>query len=92
MANPDTPGKDTSEWTVFKWVALICAALASGLGIVAASGAIADPTVLAILSGAAAVLAAIGGAGGKAYIDGRSAVKVAKVVAAEGAAADPTDG
>jgi len=83
MADPNTPGKDTSEWTAFKWVAMICAALAVGLGVVATSGAITDPTVLAVLSGAVAVLGAVGGVGGKAYINGRSAIKSAKVIAAD---------
>lgn len=78
MADPNTPGNQTSEWTAFKWMTLICAALATGLGVVVASGAVTDATIMAILSGAVAVLGAIGGVGGKAYIQGRSAIKVAK--------------
>lgn len=90
--NSVSPGKDTTEWTAFKWVALICGALASGLGVIIASGAVVDPTVQAILGGAAAVLGAIAGMTGQSYIKGRTAVKSAASIASHGGdGANPTD-
>lgn len=78
MANPNKPGMQTSEWTITKWIVVVCGALAAGLGAVIATGAVVDPTVQAILGGAAAVLGAVAGINTKAYVDGRSLIKAAK--------------
>lgn len=80
----DSPGNETSEWGVMKWVTWGAGMLGGGLtalvSALAASGVVdGDSTVLVVLGALAAVCLAIGGAVGKSYIDGRNRVKVAKL-------------
>lgn len=84
-------GKETSEWTVVKWILVVCGilgtALTSVLGALAASGALEQNSTLAIVLGAvAAVLGAVAGKSGAEYMKGRSLVK-ANASAAEAAKA-----
>ena len=100
MANPDTPGKDTSEWRA--WVLAICAALAVATGSILGSGLILDTAGFGLYEGlvmAVTILSAIAGitVPTTAYIKGRSQLKATKIAAAAGAeaakaAVDPTQG
>lgn len=85
-------GKESTEWTVVKWVMAICgivgAALTSVLAALAASGTLESNSTLAVvLTSVAGVLVAVGGVVGKEYVKGRSVVKASAEIKE-----DPTEG
>lgn len=85
MANPDTAGKDTTEYQIAKWVVIIggivMPIIASVTGYIASQPNPSEAGLIALGMIGAALSGVIGWAS-KIYTEGRSALKIAKVHAA----------